>query len=71
MPIGDLLTRSIDDTRINYQLPLTFALIDTWDKKTLPDESLYEAVFRDLSSINKFEEQTLVYMSVYTIIWMH
>ena len=54
VPIGDLLTRSIDDTRINYQLPLTFALIDTWDKKTLPDESLYEAVFRDLSSINKF-----------------
>jgi putative spermidine/putrescine transport system permease protein len=54
VPIGDLLTRSVDDTRINYQLPLTFALIDNWDRKELPDESLYEAVFLDLSSINKF-----------------
>ena len=52
--IGDLLTRSTDDTHINYQLPLTFALLDNWDRKALPDESLYEAVFLDLSSINKF-----------------
>ena len=54
VPIGDLLTRSTDDTHINYQLPLTFALLDNWDRKALPDESLYEAVFLDLSSINKF-----------------
>ena len=36
IPIGNLLTRSTDDTLINYQLPLTFAMIDQWDRKTLP-----------------------------------
>ncbi len=50
IPIGDLLTRSTDDTRINYQLPLTFALLKDWDRQELPTEAIYEALFRDLGS---------------------
>jgi putative spermidine/putrescine transport system permease protein len=54
IPIGDLLTRSTDDTRINYQLPLTFALLKDWDRQELPNEAIYEALFRDLGTVNKY-----------------
>ncbi|HJP07060.1 MAG TPA: hypothetical protein QF882_06370, partial [Arenicellales bacterium] len=54
IPIGNLLTRSTDDTLINYQLPLTFAMIDQWDREQLPEESLFEAMYLDLSSLNKY-----------------
>jgi len=53
LPIGNLLTRSTDDTLINYQLPLTFAMLDRWDRQELPNESLFEAMFLDLTSLNK------------------
>ena len=33
-PIGNLLTRSTDDILINHQLPLTFAILDQWDRQT-------------------------------------
>ena len=56
LPIGNLLTRSVDDTLINHQLPLTFSLIETWDRdqQNLPEEALFESVYLDLTSINKF-----------------
>ncbi len=54
IPIGDLLTRSTDDTRINYQLPLTFAILKHWDRQELPNEEIYEALFRDLGTVNKY-----------------
>ena len=54
IPIGNLLTRSVDDQLINFQMPLTFKLIENWDRKTLPEEELYKSVFFDLGTINKF-----------------
>ena len=54
IPIGNLLTRSVDDRLINYQMPLTFSIIEKWDSQTLPDEELFEAVYYDLGTINKF-----------------
>ena len=54
LPIGNLLTRSTDDTLINHQLPLTFAMLDQWDRQQLPDESLFEAIFLDLTTLNKY-----------------
>ena len=56
LPIGNLLTRSVDDTLINHQLPLTFSLIETWDREqqSLPEEALFESVYLDLTTINKF-----------------
>ena len=56
VPIGSLLTRSVDDALINHQLPLTFSLIETWDRdqQSLPEEALFESVYLDLTTINKF-----------------
>ena len=54
IPIGNLLTRSVDDQLINFQMPLTFRLIENWDRQTLPEEDLYKNVFYDLGTINKF-----------------
>ncbi|MEE3121434.1 MAG: ABC transporter permease [SAR324 cluster bacterium] len=53
-PIGNLLTRSVDDQLINSQLPLTFRALEKWDHQNLPGEDLFEAVFFDLTTINKF-----------------
>ncbi len=53
IPIGNLLTRSIDDKLINFQLPLTFRVIEKWDRHTLPEEELFDAMSFDLSTINK------------------
>ena len=56
LPIGNLLTKSVDDALINHQLPLTFSLIETWDRdqQSLPEEALFESVYLDLTTINKF-----------------
>ena len=40
IPIGNLLTRSVDDQLINYQMPLTFRIIEKWDRQSLPEEEL-------------------------------
>jgi len=53
IPIGNLLTRSVDDKLINYQMPLTFKIIEKWDRDSLPEEDLFEAMSFDLASINK------------------
>ena len=60
IPIGNLLTRSVDDQLINFQMPLTFRLIENWDRQTLPEEELYKNVFYDLATINKF----LIYKNI-------
>ncbi len=53
IPIGNLLTRSVDDKLINYQLPLTFRIIEKWDRQSLPEEELFDAMSFDLATINK------------------
>ncbi|GIT08345.1 MAG: hypothetical protein CM1200mP30_19750 [Pseudomonadota bacterium] len=45
IPIGNLLTRSVDDQLINFQMPLTFRFIENWDRQTLPEEELYKYVY--------------------------
>ena len=54
LPIGNLLTRSVDDTLVNWQFPLTFKMVGDWDRQDLPKEELYEALFIDLTTVNKF-----------------
>ena len=54
LPIGNLLTRSVDDAMVNYQLPLTFSLIENWDRQSLPEEVLFEALYLDFTTVNKF-----------------
>ena len=43
IPIGDMLFRSVDDRMITKMLPNTFAALEKWDGKDLPDEKVYEA----------------------------
>ena len=54
LPIGNLLTRSVDDSMVNYQFPLTFSLIENWDRQSLPEEVLFEALYLDFTTVNKF-----------------
>ena len=46
-PIGDMLFRSVDDRMITSKLPNTFAALEQWDGKELPDEEVYEAFYND------------------------
>jgi putative spermidine/putrescine transport system permease protein len=53
IPIGDLLLRSVDDKLINETLPRTFAEFEKWDGKELPGESMYEAMYLDVTEAPK------------------
>ena len=54
LPIGSLLSRSVDDSLSNLQLPLTFGFFSNWDRETLPEEDLFHAMYLDLFTLNKF-----------------
>ncbi len=48
-PIGSLLSRSIDDIKINEAFPQTFAQYEEWeDKSQLPSEEMFAAVVNDI-----------------------
>ena len=53
IPIGNMLTRSVDDNLINDVMPRTFEAFAAWDKQSEPDESMFEAVFLDLQEAEK------------------
>ena len=48
IPIGDMLVRSVDDRHINTVFPKTFEAYVKWDKKNLPPEEVYEAMFFEI-----------------------
>ena len=52
-PIGDMLFRSVDDRMITKMLPKTFVAMEKWDGKDLPEESVYEGLYEDLSLLKK------------------
>jgi putative spermidine/putrescine transport system permease protein len=53
IPIGNMLTRSVDDRLINDVLPNTFEAFESWDKVSEPDESMFAAMHQDLLSADK------------------
>ncbi len=53
IPIGNMLTRSVDDNLINDVMPKTLAAFETWDKVSEPDESMYQAFYEDLKAAEK------------------
>jgi putative spermidine/putrescine transport system permease protein len=53
IPIGNMLTRSVDDKLINEVLPNTFEAFESWDKQSEPSESMFEAVYTDLKNAEK------------------
>ena len=52
-PIGDMLFRSVDDRMITKMLPKTFVAMEKWDGKDLPDETVYQGLYEDLSLLKK------------------
>ena len=53
IPIGNMLTRSVDDQLINRVLPNTFEAFEAWDKVSEPDESMFAAIYQDLKAADK------------------
>lgn len=50
IPVLSLMLNSVDDRYINDVLPQSFVEFDTWDRKELPPESMYKAMFTDITS---------------------
>jgi putative spermidine/putrescine transport system permease protein len=48
VPIGDMLTRSVDDRYINTVFPNTFEEYKKWDKQDLPPEEVYKVMFFEI-----------------------
>lgn len=55
IPIFELLMRSVDDSLINQVLPRTFAIYDQWDRKSLPSEQMYEAMYLDITNADSLD----------------
>jgi putative spermidine/putrescine transport system permease protein len=55
IPIGNMLTRSVDDKLINQVLPNTFEAFEAWDKVSEPSEAMFKAVYLDLKAAAKTE----------------
>ena len=46
-----MLLRSVDDQHINKVYPLTFKEYQKWDRKDLPPEEVYKAMYTELGSV--------------------
>jgi len=53
IPIGNMLTRSVDDKLINTVIPNTFEAFEAWDKQSEPSEAMFEAFYTDLKNAEK------------------
>ena len=54
VPIAQLLSRSVDDTLVNRALPRTFVAFESWDRQSLPEEAMFEAIFLDITTGEKY-----------------
>ena len=55
IPVAYLLFKSVDDSDINSYFPRVFAEFHKWDKKDLPPESMYKAMFDDIVNADGIE----------------
>ena len=55
VPIADMLLRSVDDSYINNVYTKTFEEYKKWDRKGLPPEAVYKAIFEDIGHGNKLQ----------------
>tara|TARA_B100000700_G_scaffold154591_1_gene171571 strand:+ start:972 stop:2228 length:1257 start_codon:yes stop_codon:yes gene_type:complete len=55
IPIGDMLSRSVDDRYINTVFPKTFEIYKKWDKQDLPPEEVYETMFFEINAAKGFK----------------
>ena len=56
-----MLFRSVDDRMITKMLPNTFAALEKWDGKDLPDEKVYEAFYNDFYPLAIAKESGKLY----------
>ena len=56
IPIGNMLTRSIDDSLVNKVFPTTtLEEFSAWDKTSEPPEALYAALVNDIKNAEKLD----------------
>ena len=55
VPIGDMLSRSVDDRYINTVFPKTFEIYKKWDRKDLPPEEIYETMFHEINAAKGYK----------------
>ncbi|MDA9663428.1 ABC transporter permease [Candidatus Pelagibacter sp.] len=55
VPIGDMLSRSVDDSYINTVFPKTFEAYKKWDKKGTPPEEVYKEMFLEVKNGTGFQ----------------
>ncbi|MDA7565121.1 ABC transporter permease [Candidatus Pelagibacter sp.] len=56
-PIGEMLTRSIDDKMITNMLPKTFKAMENWDGQELPPEEVFASFLLDYEILVKAKTQ--------------
>ena len=56
-PIGELLTRSVDDKMITSMLPKTFKAMENWDGQELPPEEVFASFLSDYKVLVKAKTQ--------------
>ena len=52
-PIGEMFTRSVDDTMITNMLPKTFKAMESWDEQELPPEEVFSSFLEDYKFLIK------------------
>ena len=56
-PIGEMLTRSIDDKMVTNMLPKTFKAMENWDGQELPPEEVFASFLDDYKILVKAKTQ--------------
>ena len=56
-PIGEMLTRSIDDKMVTNMLPKTFKAMENWDGQELPPEEVFASFLVDYKILVKAKTQ--------------
>ena len=57
MPIASLMWRSVDNTLLNSLLINTHEAIQEWDGTGLPDDEVFNALYKDLKQATENKEQ--------------
>jgi putative spermidine/putrescine transport system permease protein len=56
-PIGEMLTRSVDDKMVTNMLPKTFKAMENWDGQELPPEEVFASFLSDYQTLVKAKTQ--------------
>jgi putative spermidine/putrescine transport system permease protein len=60
VPIGAMLVNAFYDPDIHDQMPQTVAAIETWDGRSLPDETVFAAFAADMKAAHRAKSSALI-----------